>query len=125
MTEGERERARRNAFELAKSIDEMDAFALTAWLDKCAISDIELIARALLSTSSAVRGMREALEKADEHIGALLRIYEDAPIRDADRARVKEIAAAFGERCLAAALSVEGEDEQAPNQPTRKAQANE
>jgi hypothetical protein len=43
-------------------------------------------------------------EMLDEHIGALLRIYEDAHVPDAkDRARVQEIATAFGERCLAAA----------------------
>ena len=65
----------------------------------------EFAARALSALEAArmavvpvedVRRMREAL---DRDIGALLRIYEDAPVDAADVARIKEIATAFGERC--------------------------
>tara|TARA_R110000868_G_scaffold411706_1_gene707797 strand:+ start:23712 stop:24008 length:297 start_codon:yes stop_codon:yes gene_type:complete len=78
------------------------------------VERVKTPAEVITEMANELRGMREALEKADEHIGALLRIYEDAPVNsDADRARIKEIAAAFGERCLAAALSVEEGKEQA------------
>ncbi len=48
---------------------------------------------------------REKVETMDEHIGALLRIFEGSPVaNEADAERVLQIAAAFGQRCLDAAL---------------------
>jgi hypothetical protein len=46
----------------------------------------------------------EKVEALDEHIGALLRIFEATQVQnEADAERVLQIATAFGERCLAAA----------------------
>lgn len=53
---------------------------------------------------------RKQVETLDEHIGALLRIFEASPVpSEADAERVLQIATAFGERCLAAALPTRSE----------------
>ncbi len=92
MTEGERE----EALELARWIsDKPDAHAGI-------ISErgVSLLARALLSTSAAVRGMREALE-------CIAAAYQDQDITHRAFRTIAGVAA------VEALSGIEGEDEQA------------
>jgi len=91
--------------ERAKLVERLRLLARKGYGPSDFIGTCESAADALLAADAAVRGRREALETLDEHIGSLLKIYEYVHIPDAkDRARAKEIATAFGERCLAAAI---------------------
>lgn len=117
MTEGERERA----VALAK-------FNILYWHEDEPESESDkgqlLLARALLSTSSAVRGMREALGEllaADDAMAAFIIAVEPAVLGETEWAQQHHERSARRRKAIAkarAALSLEGEDKQARATPS-------